>query len=430
MDRRGFGHKPYFNESGNCLQSMKTLVVTLFAVTLAASLCSYPVFSAFLRSVTITNSGSISMIEPLHVEGRYIKSVSGATVSLRGVNKVEFADNPGATWMGQSIMDYSGWNPGNVRNELLAMKSWGINVVRTHDAIENWKYDIGSHRRMYKEFLQIAAETGMYVILDGFSVRNYWNGARQDPLPYPPYQTSINASQVIANEQEFVQWWVSVANELKTFANVLFEIWNEPVCPAGYNVTEVEASWFNVSQQVINAVRSTGCNNIIVFQWGYGVFVNLDFPPPSSAATLDWIVNANLTDPTGNLAYSTHIYRFYGGTGIYSTAQSQQIWNSSNAWDYGEIKRAFQYEKLDWVGNNLSKPLIIGELGCNLYWTGSELQHEIVAWNNTLTILNEWGLHYTAFWWRNIGEFRLLDTGPWVPPPTTSGQILKTIIGG
>jgi hypothetical protein len=106
----------------------------------------------------------------------------------------------------------------------------------------------------------------------------------------------------------------------------------------------------------------------------------------------------------------------------------QEKWGAYYAWDYNEIKRAFEYEGLKWVGESVNKPLIIGECGANLGWKDSnpdEYQKEIIAWNNTLAIFNEWGLHYQAFWWRNIGIYRLLEQGqPWVPPPTESGEIL------
>ncbi|MEM2292830.1 MAG: hypothetical protein QXG39_01630 [Candidatus Aenigmatarchaeota archaeon] len=36
------------------------------------------------------------------------------------------------------------------------------------------------------------------------TVKCYWSGCDQDPLPFPPYQTIPNASQVIANVSGFV----------------------------------------------------------------------------------------------------------------------------------------------------------------------------------------------------------------------------------
>ena len=67
--------------------------------------------------------------------------------------------------------------------------------------------------------------------------------------------------------------------------------------------------------------------------------------------------------------------------------------------------------------------MFITETGCNLAETGTELQHELDAWNNSLTIFNEWELHYVAHWWRDIGIFRLLENGQTLEP-TQSGVIL------
>jgi len=396
------------------MQDTKLYAVFMISVMLAGIFSFFPVIASLSNNVTIRSSGTIAAISPLHVEGRYIKDSSGDTIYLRGVNKAEFTDYPGSVWMGQGVRDYASWTQrrNDVITELDAMKSWGVNCIRCHQAVDHWKYNIGGHRQIIKEFLDLAAQKGMYVIYDGYSVRNYFNGSDQDPLPYPPYQTSRNASEVIADEDAFVDYWVSVASELKDYPNVIFELWNEP-----YGDEQAKQSWFNVSQRCINAIRGTGATQLIIFQWRMGCWVNLNFPPPNNpGSTLDWIFETNLTDPLGNLVYSTHIYRCYG-------AFHHSLPERWNAWEYDEIKKAFQYMMFDNV--TAKCPLLIGEIGADLAYTGEELQRELIAFNNTLFIFNEWGIHYTAFWWRNIGIFRLLEYGePWVPPPTASGQIL------
>jgi hypothetical protein len=374
------------------------------------------VMSALTNSISIPSSGTITAISTLHVDGKYIKNAYNGTVILKGVNKVEFADQPGGTWMGRAVMDYSSWRPSDVRSELAKMKEWGINTIRTHQAVENWKFDLGQHKQIIKEFLDIAAQYGMYVIYDGYSVRNYWHGGQQDPLPYPPYQTSANASVVITSENDFVDYWVSVATELKNYSNVIFELWNEP-----HGDNTAKQSWFNVTQRTITAIRATGATQLIVVQWNYGVWVNLDFPPPNNpGATMDWIWQANFTDPLGNLVYSTHMYR-NGGAFQHS---KPTYWN---AWNYSEIQQAFQYYKFPQVV--ASYPLIIGEIGADLAYTGDELQHELTAFDNCFKLFDEMGIHYTAFWWRNIGVFRLNDGSPNFNP-NAAGQILKTHLLG
>jgi len=386
--------------------------------------------------------GELMSARPLHVEGRYIKDEYGNIIKLRGVNKVEFADDPDGIWMGSTT-----WRDENVAAELDAMKSWGVNIVRCHLSVDLWKYDIGpgsgnpaspycaiSAREAIKRFLTMAAERGIYVILDSYSVRSYWTGGQQDPLPFPPHQTSENASEVIASVDDFVDFWRSVAVELKNYPNVMFSLWNEASEKSGSGLTAEEglAVWLDAFQRSVNAIRETGFNGIILFEWRTGVYCNIYTDGPKWGYTLrDWLGGAitYLKDPTGNLAFDVHFYRSGGGTGLYVTADMQEKWGSRYAWNYDQIKMAMEYMGYRWAVEELNVPLIIGEIGGNLGWETSnptEHQHEMIGFANTLKILNEWGIHYIAFWWRNIGVYRLLEYGvPWVPPPTESGQILK-----
>jgi len=381
---------------------------------------------------------SLLGVPSLHVEGRYIKDNFGNIIMLRGINKVEFCDDPDGIWMGSTM-----WSDNNVKAELDAMKSWGVNVIRAHFSVELWKYDIGpesghpaspycaiSTREAIKRFLAMALERGIYVILDPYSVGCYWNEGLPDPLPFPPYQTSPGASEIIADVNGFVEWWVSVTNELKGYSNVMFDIWNEPNPPI-----EAWGTWLDAAQRGINAIRETGFDGIILFEWRTGVYCNAYEDHYSSDFTLhNWLEDAivSLNDPTGNLVYDCHFYRMGGSTGMYKTADMQEQWSSNFAWDYEQIKAAMEWMGWKWAGETLNVPMLIGEIGASLGWENSnpvEHQHEMTAWNNTLAILNEWGIHYVAFWWRGSGVYRLLQYGEsWVPPPTESGQIFKSSI--
>jgi len=399
------------NKRGKILELGYTMSTTQMATTrlleskfygiLLASIIITGIFvssamSSLNSSISIPNSAIIAAISPLHVEGRYIKDVNNNTVVLRGVNKVEWADQPGGTWMGIPVNSISSWNPTNVATELISMQSWGINLIRCHQAIEQWLYNIEQHRQMLKEFIQLAAERGIYVVFDGYSVRNYANGATQDPLPYPPYQTTPGANTIITSGQDYINYMVSVASELKGYPNVIFELWNEP-----NGNDAAKASWFSVAQRCINAIRATGADNLIIFQWDYNCWANLDFPPPSgSAATMDWVWQANLTDSLGNLVYSTHIYRCYGAF--------QR--SGGRAWTLADIQLAFQYFLFPNVTTKY--PLIIGEIGCDLAYTGDELTHELSAFDTCMTLFDQMGISYTPFWWRDIGIFRLHGGAP------------------
>jgi len=432
----------------NLYDSKFALLLIAFAV-LVCTIFSTPAISSFLNSVTIRSSGRIVIISPLHVEGKYIKNALNQTIYLRGVNKVEFADDPDGIWMGSTY-----WNDNNVKAELDAMKSWGVNTVRCHFSVELWKYDIGpnsghpaspycriSAREAMKRLAQFAAERGMYVVYDAYTVKCYWSGCDQDPLPFPPYQTSPNASQIIANVSEFVEFWRSVARELKDYPNVIFEIWNEPCNKQSVsNKTNEEAfmDWINAWNLCVNAIREEGATQPVIFQWAMGVYCNLyeneqgqiyGSGGTAVARLQNWLQNVigNLTDSFNNIIYSTHVYRVYGGTGLYQGTAKDKY--GSYGWVYEHVRTALEYEGIKWAQETMNAPLLIGEVGCDLAFTGEEYTRELAAWNNTLSLFHEWKLHYCAFWWRNTGVFRL-HTGTPNFTPTTSGEVLKNHLSG
>jgi hypothetical protein len=353
----------------------------------------------------------------LHTEGKLIKDASGNTIFLRGLQKVDLADDPDGTWNGNPL-----WNDANVKAELDVMKAWGANTVRCIQSIDNWKYDLStpyssiSSRDAVKRLIEFAAERNMYVIFTGYRVTNYFNGGNQDPLPYPPYQTSQGASSVITSKQDFVNWWTDVANQLKGYDNVLFEIWNEPIA-SGAAVQE----FYGVQQQVINAIRATGAQNLILAQWDMGSWVDLDY---GGGSTMYWVDTAKLSDPTDNLVYVTHLYREYGQTGIYSKQESISKWGTNHAYDYNELKRAFTAEGIDYVLNTLDKPMFVTECGANMDKSGAEANYEQQGLANELKIFNEWGINWIVHWFREIGIFRL-HTGAPNFAPTTGGTVTQ-----
>jgi hypothetical protein len=353
----------------------------------------------------------------LHTEGKLIKDASGNTIYLRGLQKVELADDPDGTWNGNAL-----WSDANVKAELDEMKSWGANTVRCIQSVDNWKYDLStpyssiSSRDAVKRLIEFAAERDMYVIFTGYRVTNYFSGGNQDPLPYPPYQTSSGASSVITSKQDFVNWWADVANELKGYDNVLFEIWNEPIASGG-----AVQEYYGVQQQVINSIRATGAQNLILAQWDMGSWTDLDY---GGGSTMDWVNTANLQDPTNNLVYVTHLYREYGQLGIYSNSASIAKWGTNHAYDYNEIKRALTAEKIDYVLNTLNKPIFVTECGANMDLGGAEANYEQQALANELKIFNEWGINWIVHWFRDIGIFRL-HTGAPNFSPTAGGQITQ-----
>ncbi|MEM2424389.1 MAG: cellulase family glycosylhydrolase [Candidatus Bathyarchaeia archaeon] len=393
------------------------IMILMILTTVMVSLTS------LTTNVVIRNSGTIVRISPLHVEGRYIKDILGNVVTLRGINKHGFEDYPTGIWQRPDGSITNKWEPETVKANLNAMKTWGINTIRIHTAINFWKYNIGNFRQNIKDLLTWAGERGIYVIYDCYSVVDYFSeGCQPDPLPYPPYNSRPD---VIGSEDEFVEFWVSLANELKSYPNVLFELWNEPHIHENYTWAEMRESWKNVTQRCINAIRATGASNIIVASWCWGIWANLNYPwelPPGPvrdpAATLDWVMIFNLSDPLDNILYDTHLYRG-------DIIRSKPEW--VDCWTYDDIKLGLQYCWVEYVLYNITKPLLLGEVGPNMWASGEELERELAFYNNTLKLCKEYEMSFCGFWWWPTGKYAHLTNQPNYQPNRAGEILIKSL---
>jgi len=390
------------------LHNIKLYATIIISVMLAGSFAISSITASSVNNVLIKSSGTIATTLPLHVEGRYIKDSLGRTVLLRGVNQAGMLDDPNGWWNPEGGTIYSGlgnWNPEAVEYNFDRMKSWGINVVRLLLTVEWWKNDEANYRQHIKDSIAWAGERGIYVLVVFWNVQG--NGG-PDPLPFPPY--SIDGSEIIVSDVDgFVNVWRSVAQELSPYPNVLFELWNEP-----HGDSSAKEAWFNAVQDCITSIRSTSAQQIIVVQWDYGIWVNLDF---DSGSKMDWVEQYPLNDSSGNIVYSTHMYR----NNIHSTIPERV-----NSYEYDDLKEGHELCLVPHVLYNLNKPVLIGEVGANMWWTGEELEQELAYFNNSLTIYNEWEIGYIGWVWTATAHMQhgLLQNDHWCPPPTQSGEIL------
>lgn len=397
-------------------------IVFIFLVFIILN--SGTIFIASHASMTsirsISSHGSIiytHSARPLHVEGKIIKDDLGNIIYLRGSTHYGFEQQPsGGHWYGEFLLTYEDWNEHKtgVEAELDMMKSWGINVVRFPQAIDLWKYDIEDHRQIIKELLTEMAERDMYMIYCPFLIASRGTGDFRGSLPYPPY---AQVSSIMESESDFVDYWTSVASELKDYPNVIFELWNEPSFGSVDESQRMVAfnSWSDTTQQCIDAVRATGARQLILVQWMAGCHINLDNPPPEDPTpnpdllvppplgqqTVDWAWNISANDPLGNIVYSTHMYRRWGA--FYRQVGGKE--NRIQLWEHDDVVTCLELMKLKKLAQ--IHPVIIGEIGCDIdlvldpSWgrTDPDLQHELSAFDSALSVFNGWGLHWCSWWW-------------------------------
>lgn len=347
-------------------------------------------------------------LSPLHVVGNKIVDANSNVVILRGVVYSYFIDSPNGSWtLPDGEIEWNTWDPVAVNSNLEAIQSWGCNTVRVVVTLQWWIDNTNNFRSNLESFISCAASHQLYVDL------TFWRVTADEgqvSLPYPPYDNNSLVTSVAG----FVDVWQGLAATLKSYPNVMFELWNEPVG----DIT-AEESWFNTTQLCINAIRGTGATNLIVSQWDYGIY--LDFMnyslTPTSISSMDWANPSPLKDPLNNIVYSTHLYSddFFDTTSGYAPKYS-----------YSDMLWAFNITGLFSLASQ--HPVWIGEIGCNLWATN--MTDEYAWYSNTLTILNQYGIGYCGWaWppWTTGTEWGLVSGQPNYAPDQ-AGQILQNMI--
>jgi hypothetical protein len=258
----------------------------------------------------------------IRISGNHFVDGSGKTIQLRGANVsgLEFvsvqgwdAANP---WGGQT---------GNTMPDWSSMKSWDINVVRLPLNEASWlgyqcvdgtgaarDPDPGhNYQATVKQSVAGATAAGLYVILD-----LHWTA----PKNFCPL-----AQNPMADADNSIKFWNSVAGTFKGYPNVLFELFNEPynywletpgtewqTTMQGGTITQyvsggtpyqVAHNWKTAGmQQMLDTVRATGATNPVLVA---GVNWAGDLS--------QWPVNSP-KDPLKQIAAVWHAYPAYGTT--------------------------------------------------------------------------------------------------------------------
>lgn len=423
MNIKESSQKLLVRRSLNSVSAMKlhtAISIVIIAIILSASLNLSYVLSLLTNNTSIGSSGKIVTISPLHVEGRHIKNSFNTTVLLRGFNQPGMLDHPNGLWNPEGGGLYSGfsvWSPEAVKYNLDCMRSWGSNLLRLHTRIAWWLNDSSNYRQHLKDIITWAGERGIYVVFEPYCI----SSEKAYGFPWAPWATESEDQAVMPDRQAFIDYWISVANELKDYPNVIFEIYNEPQQPSLEISYEDSATlWFETVQLWIDAVRAAGADQLLVVQWWVSQWINLD--SPSAGRTLAWVEEYSLSDSLGNIVYSSHIYR----DSVHKTVPTR-----INCWEYADMKKGFELMLFDYVVNILNKPLIVGEIGANMWEADEGLVQELAFFNNSLTIFDELGVNYAVWLWDCPAHMRhgILQNGyPWLPPLNDAGEVVVSRI--
>jgi aryl-phospho-beta-D-glucosidase BglC (GH1 family) len=298
--------RPFFLAQYERMKSSWTLTLMLLAAL------------AFDYSRAAPSDAALS----IRISGNHFIDGAGKTVQLRGVNVsgLEFvsvqgwdAANPWGGQVGSGLPNFS------------AMKSWDINVVRVPLNEASWlgyqcvdatgatrNPDPGhNYQATVKQTIAGATAAGLYVIID-----LHWTA----PKNFCPL-----AQNPMADADNSINFWNSIAATFKAYPNVMFELFNEPyvywleapgtewqTTMQGGNITQyvtggnpyqVAHTWKVAGmQQMLNTVRATGATNPVLIA---GVNWAGDLS--------QWLANAP-KDPLKQIAAVWHAYPAHGST--------------------------------------------------------------------------------------------------------------------
>jgi endoglucanase len=290
------------------------------SATFTAAAAGYP-SAAITVTETSSGGGGGGAAPQLHVSGNKLLNASGQQVILRGVDR---SGTEYACVQGTGIFD------GEVdQAAVTAMLSWKVNAVRVplNEACWNAESyvtaaDAGANYiNAIKSYVSLLNSNGLVAILD-----LHWTDGTYTGPSAGCSSAQATCQKPMPDAAQAIPFWTSVANTFKGNDAVIFDLFNEPYASRADNNNSAEGwqCWATGSpctgisypvagmQQMINAVRGAGANNVIML--GGEEYAN---------DLTGWLANEP-TDPDHNLVASWHSYNF-------NTCSSQSCWTSQIA---------------------------------------------------------------------------------------------------
>jgi endoglucanase len=291
------------------------------SATFTAAAAGYPSAAVTVTETSSGGGGGGGPAPQLHVSGNKLLNASGQQVILRGVDR---SGTEYACVQGNGIFD------GEVdQAAVTAMLSWKVNAVRVplNEACWNAESyvtaaDAGTNYiNAIKSYVSLLNSNGLVAILD-----LHWTDGTYTGPSAGCSSAQATCQKPMPDAAQAIPFWTSVANTFKGNDAVIFDLFNEPYASRADNNNSAEGwqCWATGSpctgisypvagmQQMVNAVRGAGANNVIML--GGEEYAN---------DLTGWLANEP-TDPDHNLVASWHSYNF-------NTCSSQSCWTSQIA---------------------------------------------------------------------------------------------------
>jgi endoglucanase len=305
-----------------------------------------------LRSVLVT-----CLLSAFSVNGAYAEE----TQQLVGVN-IAGAEFNGSKLPGRHTFDYI-WPSAK---DIERFANAGFTVIRVPFLWPRLQPELnGPFDTNEAKFLDIAVEAAkknsIKIVID--------------PHNYGSYRGNLIGSEAVP-VASFGDFWKRLAGRYKDSPNVIFNLMNEPN-------KQKALDWASQSQTAIDAIRSTGANQLILI------------PGTQWTGAHSWISSGNaeamksIQDPNNNYAFDMHQYFDSDSSGTHSTCVSG---------DVGVIRLE---KATKWLNDN-GQRAFLGEFGA------SDDPVCLKALDNTLKYLKQnhnvwigWAYWAAGAWWGN-----------------------------
>jgi hypothetical protein len=430
---------------------------------------------------------SASVTTALHCSGNQILDANGNQVTLKGVNYPLYMIEDGGWWSanGETYLESQGkgYRSAALEDNLDQMNLWGINCIRFHTSCNQWVNDPGNFITNFKDMISRCASHGIYVVIEIFAytrlsaslpyypydenapkefdraafvamwagiantLKNYnnvifefKNEPHGDNIVYSAgtanftygnatvtgsgtaWTSEMVGSQIKLNADNkfYVVKTVDSANQI-TLLNAYTYTGGSGAYTLNYRAELSE--YFTMAQFAINAIRTTRATQPLIIQWNFGSY--WDFSGNGSGLVMyQWMPPVyNLTDTSGNLIYSDHLYM----------ADCLLSMNGLSRNTGGLYDKCLEYlTNTGLVSFSSSYPILAGEIGCATQPTETLNGASLDFVRNCLRIFKSLGVSYCAWDWAVLNQIgsisgnTLLAGNSYPAEPSDLGKIFRS----
>jgi endoglucanase len=229
-------------------------------------------------------------------------------VQYRGLNRswAEWGDEWDG-WSGETVYGFP--TPADLAAELTFYASKGFNILRLPISWERVQHDLkgdldADYAGQVTSFVSQANAGGWVVIIDLHNYNRYATGAFDTAGTQVNTYTRHVFGDGSLDESHLADVWTRLSTMFIGNPDVVFNIMNEP-----HDFPVISDDWFGKIQTVMDAIRGTGADQLILVPNSRGSDVDHWDSYAPNGGSMDSVAALALTDSANNYAFDMHAYQ-------------------------------------------------------------------------------------------------------------------------